>query len=171
MKKEKNKKKFSIVRVLIATVLTLSVVIIAIFFVVFYPFFKGNRLIIPKGKNSNDGLEVLKNIRIMDYCEPISCPNTYIVHSDTQVLKDNFEYCLYSGISGNVSFDFKDLSNFGYYKFGSKKYCKYDKEGVYYEKLACRKGQRLTEYTLFDAFYFFPNFMKKKIDHKFYSCK
>ena len=102
MKKGKNKKNFSIVRVLLATVLAVTTIMVTLFFVRFYQLFETNRLIIPKGSNSNDGLEVLKSIEIMDYCEPIPCGNTYIVYSDTQVLKDNFEYCLYSGISGNV---------------------------------------------------------------------
>lgn len=159
MKEKKNKKKFSILRVIFITSMSIIITLGGITLIVFYPLFESNKLIVPQNKNSTEGLKVLRKVEIQEFCDPIPCNNTYIVHSKSKKLEEDFNYCAYKGISGNVFFDFKDSNS----SVGSVKYCNNN-------ILICNKDQILTEYTVFDAFLFFSNFMKKEIDIKFYSC-
>lgn len=162
MGKEKNKSQFSILRVMLIISISIAVILVGVILITFYPLFESNRLIVPKNENSTEGLKVLEKVKIEQFCDPIPCKNTYIVHSKSKKLEKNFDYCNYRGISGNIFFDSRDFDP----SIGSIKYC-----NEVSANLKCNKGQTLTEYTVFDAFYFFSNFKKKEIDIKFYSCK
>lgn len=102
----------------------------------------------------------LRNLEIHDWCDPIPCPNVYLILSNKKALTQEFNYCAYSQISGNIHITGPKISHLP--NFGSNIYC-YVKN---IPKLICNKDKSLTTYKIYSLF---P--VPKRIPIKFYSCQ
>jgi len=103
---------------------------------------------------------VLKSLRITDWCDPLPCANTYIVLTSRIMQTEDFRFCSYSNISGNIHIVDRSINAFR--SFGSNKFCTASSP----RKFACKQGSTLTRYIFYRLFPF-----PSKIDTEYYSCE
>ncbi len=123
----------------------------------------GNRAIKPILLLRDTNNEVLKQLRIFDYCDPLPCANTYLVLTSTKKLNEDFQFCDYAQISGNIHIEKSGFPAYPLDNFGTnlERFCSY----AHAKKYICNKGSTLTKYNFYE---FFP--YPKKTDLSYYSC-
>lgn len=123
--------------------------------------FIGNRVIKPTLLLGDKNNPALKNLQIVDWCDPLPCHNIYVVVTGKIKLAEGFTYCNYANISGNIHIIDGIIGANPLPNFGSNKYC----DSEYQSGYTCNRGDILTKYSVYKIFPY-----PRKTDLDYYSC-
>lgn len=145
----------------IACIILLVVGVINPFSTYLFSQFLGNKVIKPTLLLNDKNNPVLKELQVVDWCDPLPCHNTYIVITTKSRLAEDFVYCDYANISGNIHIVDDVVGANPLPNFGSNKYC----GSIYQSKYTCLKDNILTKYSIYRIFPY-----PRKTDLDYYSC-